>query len=94
MTVETYRLRSEDLTWRALNDEVVILDLRASSYFSVNNTGKLLWELLEVGATEDQLMRSLVDQYGVTEAAARSDVGTFLRLCTDRDLLTRSSDQA
>lgn len=92
MTEETYRLRSDDLTWRVLNDEIVILDLRTSSYLSVNNTGKIMWELLVEGAREEQLVRTLIDQFEVAEETARGDVGAFLSLCSDRDLLIRSGE--
>jgi hypothetical protein len=94
MTEETYRIRKDDLTWRVLNEEVVVLDLRTSVYLSVNNTGKILWDLLVEGANEEQLVRTLIDQFGVAEETARGDVGAFLSLCSDRDLLIRRDESA
>jgi hypothetical protein len=92
VTEDTYRIRKDDLTWRVLNGEVVVLDLRTSVYLSVNNTGKALWDLLVEGADEERLVRTLIDQFGIAEETARGDVVAFLSLCSDRDLLTRGDE--
>jgi hypothetical protein len=94
VTAETYRLRAVDLTWRVLDDEVVVLDLRTSSYFSVNGTGKVLWDLLVEGASEEQLVTALVDRFEISEDIARVDAGAFLSLCSDRRLLMVAGEPA
>ena len=94
MTAETYRLRAVDLTWRVLDDEVVVLDLRTSSYFSVNDTGKVLWDVLVEGASEEQLVTVLVDRFEISEDVARRDVGAFLSLCSERELLMVAGEPA
>jgi hypothetical protein len=94
VTAETYRLRAVDLTWRVLDDEVVVLDLRTSSYFSVNDTGKVLWDVLVEGASEEQLVTVLVDRFGISEDVARRDVGAFLSLCSERELLMVAGEPA
>ena len=81
------RLRDKDLAWRALENEVVVLDLRTSMYLSVNQTGALLWTRLVNGATEEELVSVLLDAFDVRQERADADVAGFLAICTDRNWL-------
>ena len=61
-----------------LGEEIVILDLRASTYFSVRRTGAHLVTALMDGASTDALVAGLCARYDVTEDMARADVQLFL----------------
>jgi hypothetical protein len=61
-----------------LDGEMVGLNLRTSTYFSLNATGRLLFEVLVQGATAGTLSRSLIESTGVDEATAATDVEVFL----------------
>ncbi|MBZ0168851.1 Coenzyme PQQ synthesis protein D [Candidatus Methylomirabilis lanthanidiphila] len=43
-------IRSEHVTWKALEGESVLLNLETGVYFSLNETGTVAWELFD-GAT-------------------------------------------
>ena len=72
------RLRTDDMTWQTLDDEVVILDLEGSSYFKVNGSGAVLWELLQQPCTESDLHAALIERFSVDAATAAKDVTAFL----------------
>src|SRR4051794_18165403 len=48
------RLRSADLRWQAVEDDVLVLDLRNDLYLEVNRSGALLWELLARGTSRTE----------------------------------------
>jgi len=73
-----FRLREEGLSWRALDGEVIALDLGESVYLSANSSGALLWEALARGATRADLEAILLEAYGLDPGRARSDVDAFL----------------
>ncbi|MEW6154462.1 MAG: PqqD family protein [Actinomycetota bacterium] len=75
--METMRV-SDHCEWRAIEGEVVVLDLRTELYLSFNDTGAALWRGLAAGATGDELVERLVTAYEVEESAARTDVVAFL----------------
>ena len=81
------RLRSADLSKRALGDEMVLLDLRSSQYLTVSGVGVDIVLMLSEDRSEDELIASLLERYDVTEEALRTDVGTFVRQLRDADLL-------
>jgi Coenzyme PQQ synthesis protein D (PqqD) len=40
-------IRSEQVTWKALEGESVLLDLETGVYFTLNETGTVAWELFD-----------------------------------------------
>lgn len=53
---------------------------------TVNETGAFLWKQMEKGATEDELVQALIDNYeGVDEALARQSVKEFLQSIQEAD---------
>ena len=81
------RLRSGDLSRRALGDEMVLLDLRSSRYLTVSGVGVDIVSMLSQDRSEDELIASLLERYDVTEEVLRTDVGTFLHQLRDAGLL-------
>lgn len=61
----------------------VVIDTNARSVnfnklLTLNNTGKLLWDMLEEGAERDALVSALEKQYGIDRESAESDVDAFV----------------
>jgi DNA-binding GntR family transcriptional regulator len=83
----TLCLRKDDLDWREIDDEIVVLDTRDAVYLSVQGSGALVWRLLAESATKDSLIEALVEKYGVDSTRATADVEAFLATLNDRGLL-------
>jgi hypothetical protein len=81
------RVRPSDLAWRQAGDEVVVLDLAASSYHALNASGALLWKRLAGWTTAKELTATLVSSFGLTPDAAAWDVAGFLDGCADAGLI-------
>jgi hypothetical protein len=86
---EVLRLRSDAITWREIEDEVVLLDLKSSKYIALNGSGSILWKRLADGATRAELVRELVSVFGIDEGRATTDVDAFVSSCRKRELLDR-----
>jgi Coenzyme PQQ synthesis protein D (PqqD) len=84
----TLRLRTGDLEWREIDDEIVLLDGRQATYLSTNGSGTLLWRALADGATREQLVSLLVDAYAIDERRATADADEFVALLASKGLLT------
>jgi hypothetical protein len=83
----TLRLRTDELEWKEIDDEIVVLDGRASNYLAASGAGVFLWHLLEPGATRDELVAALVDEYEIDEARAGADVDAFVADLAEQGLL-------
>lgn len=81
------RLRRTDLQWRAVEGEVVALDVRGSQYLGVNDSGAELWELLVAGTTHAEMADHLIGRFGLDIGTARTHVDTFVDQLRAQDLL-------
>lgn len=66
------------IEWQAVDDEIVALDLEASAYLAVNDSGTRLWPLVAAGATEADLVEELVSTFEIDPARAQADVRAFV----------------
>lgn len=83
------RLRSTDISARALGDETIVLSHRTSRYLRITGVGSRLFELLVEDRTLDQLVATIVDEYKVDPVVARRDIEAFLdKLCSAQLLQT------
>ena len=72
------KLRTDDLAWENVDDEIIVLDSRASRYYRLNGSGALLWTMLDDGATKADLISRLLVSYSIDEDVATNDVDTFI----------------
>ena len=81
------KIRENDISWRRIGDEVIVLDLRSNAYLSINQSGTALWDMLVDGATSETMAARLVSDFALDEERARTDVDAFVAMLSDRGLL-------
>lgn len=76
---------------RTVAGETVVLPAAGVTDFdmmiTLNETGKFLWERLEVGAEEADLVKDLLAEYDVTEEIAAKSVAAFVAKLKELDFL-------
>ena len=72
-------LISEAVTWRRAGPEAVILNMETSEYYSANDTGTFIWEMLSAGKTPETIAAALAAEYDIPEAQAEEDTAAFLK---------------
>jgi hypothetical protein len=85
------KLRVDDITWREIDGDLVILDLRSSTYLTANASGSVLMRQLTEERTLPQLIQALVDAFGIPERRAQQDVQTFVDELGEHGLLERTA---
>lgn len=85
------RLRGEDLAWREIDGDLVILDLRASTYLTSNASGAVLMKALTEDRTEAELTKCLMDAFSIPAEQARRDVQSFVEALATGGLLEQAS---
>jgi len=81
------RLRDTGLDWRAVEDQVIVLDSAASEYLGVNRTGAVLWHRIAEGANRKALI-GVLEAEGADAAGARRDVDLFVASLDQLGLLS------
>lgn len=54
---------------------------------NLNETGAFLWKALEKGATEEELLKAMLEEYDVDEETARSDINAFIQKLQEAKLV-------
>jgi hypothetical protein len=85
------KLRMDDITWREIDGDLVILDLRSSTYLTANASGTVLMRQLTEERTLPQLVRALVDTFGIPERRAQQDVQVFVDELGEHGLLVHTA---
>lgn len=57
------------------------------SVLTLSGSGAFLWRLLENGATEQELLDALTNEYDVAEDVAKKDISVFIKALSEQNLL-------
>ena len=71
--------RHPDVVHTELEDGAVLLHLGTRFYYSLNEGGRTIWQMLESVDSPDSLTEGLLGQYQVTEDHARASLARFLQ---------------
>ena len=84
--------KSSDIIEREIDGEAVLLDLKSGVYYSLNRIGTEIWEMLSAGASEDQLVETLISTYEVSAEQAKCDLEELLTDLSEEGLITRDTE--
>jgi hypothetical protein len=76
-----FALRSIAGTWVALPLGEATVDF--TGMLTLNETGVMLWRMLENGCTKEEMTAALLDEYEVARDEAEADVDAFVKKLSD-----------
>lgn len=69
---------SPEVLFQEVNGEIVLLDLEAETYFGLNESGAVVWQLLQKELNVEQIIEHLLSEFDVTPETAGKDVRELL----------------
>jgi hypothetical protein len=84
--VTRYRAAPDALA-ATLSDGAVLLNLRTKRYYSLNETGTRIWQLLLEGRTEEEIVQTLTAEYEVEAAIANQEMQAVIASLRDGALI-------
>ncbi|WP_128891355.1 PqqD family protein [Erythrobacter sp. HKB08] len=72
------RKAASDIIETDVDDETIIVSLESGEMFSLSGTARAIWEKLEAGMDESDLVDALTDEFEVEEEVLRADLAKFL----------------
>jgi Coenzyme PQQ synthesis protein D (PqqD) len=78
---------SEDVVWRDLQGESVLLDLKSGVYFGLDTVGTRIWTLLQAQSDLQAVLEELLREYEVTEETCASDLLNLVSLLAEKGLV-------
>lgn len=69
-----YLIDEKGMVWRRNGSEIIILNLASGHYYTLNETGQLIWEKVLEQQSPGEIARGLCDAYEVDYETALKDV--------------------
>jgi Coenzyme PQQ synthesis protein D (PqqD) len=69
----------DEVIFRVLGDEAVILNLATGKYFGLNSVGTRLWQLIVEHGSEEKVIEGFLAEYEVEEKLFRQDLADLIR---------------
>jgi hypothetical protein len=80
--------RAQNLASNAIDDDLVILNLRRDNYIALDPIGRRIWELLEAPRRVDDLCRQLTEEFEGPPDQIAADTLVFLNELNGDGMLT------
>ena len=77
----------DDVVFRILGDEAVILNLASGVYFGLDTVGTRMWQLMSEHGSTDKVIAAMLDEYEVEEGQLRSDLDKLVEQLGEKGLV-------
>jgi hypothetical protein len=78
---------SDQVLFQEIEGECVLLNLKNEQYFGLNEIATRMWQLLSINPKTDLALRSLLDEYNVSEEILRNDMAVIIRDMQNQNLV-------
>jgi len=92
--MENYVCRVDDVVWRKIGDEIVVITDDGRSVHVLNKTAAHVWEMCNGEARVDTIADSLCERFEVTQGEAKADVRTILEKLETLGLLQKNVEES
>ena len=70
-----------------IDDETIILDSVSQEYFSLNEIGKVIWNLLSQSIKLEDIKIQMLEMYEVEEFQLENDILNFIKALKEKGLI-------
>jgi hypothetical protein len=81
--------KGENYLANEIDGEVVMMNIETGLYVSLNNTGKVIWDMLDTPKSIESLINLLVDTYKITHEQCTTDVVPFIEQMMQQEILVK-----
>ncbi|MFA7486661.1 MAG: lasso peptide biosynthesis PqqD family chaperone [Lysobacteraceae bacterium] len=87
MSSKTVYRRNADILAANVDDDLVMMSIRAGNYYNIGGVGTLVWELLSQPRSLDDLIDGVVADYDVERERCAADIGAFVEKLVSLNLI-------
>ena len=81
---------TENIAWRNVNDEIVILNLKSGEYFTLNDIAQCIWKAITDEKSVEEIKVNIIDEYDVSYERADRDIEDFITGMIEQGLLHKT----
>lgn len=90
--MSTYSLSADVVATQLDDDETVLLSLETQQYYSLNEAGSRVWELLAEEQTVDEIAEAITEEWDTDHEEARAYVQSFIGELCDEGLVEQAPE--
>lgn len=87
MTINSKIEIPDTLLLQKVDDETILLDSNTQEYFSLNEIGTLIWELVSEKSNLEEVKKEISTIYEVDEKQVETDILSFLKEVENKGLI-------
>lgn len=87
ITADTFVKRQENIPWKVIENEGILLNLRNGNYFTINEAGLFIWKLLDGSKNLEKIAKRISSRYNINKTLAFSDLLKFIKTLHIKRLL-------
>jgi len=84
---------ADEVIYRVLGNEAVILNLATSRYFGLNSVGTRLWQLIAEHGSEEKVIKAFQAEYEVEEMQLRQDMDDLIQQLMQKGLVRNDTQE-
>lgn len=85
---------SDDVVFRELEGEAVILNLATGTYFGLDRVGTRIWQLIAEDGRVEKIVDAMLAEYQVDEGQLRRDLHEVIGRLREKGLITVDAREA
>jgi len=85
---DIYRINTPRVIFENIDGELILVHMEKGAYYTTDEVGALVWELIDGLATTAEIVAVLASEYDVTRADAEGALAAFLERLTGEDLVS------
>jgi len=86
---ERYRIR-EDISWRQIDDEIIILNLETGDYFSLNETGADILKAIAEAKSLGSLLTEQQQEFDEPAEKLEANINNLLKDLLDNKIIEKA----
>jgi hypothetical protein len=83
-----YRVNTPDVIYENVDNEVLIIEFNTGNYYSTNNSGGEIWELLAAGAPVSEIIQNMRAKYNAGNGDIKAAVNQLISELLEENLIS------
>lgn len=83
-------IANKDVTSSEIGDELALLHPATGQYFTLNQTGSIVWGLLEKPRSAQEITLAVAEKYGIAASECQDDIGEIIAQLGDAELIQKA----
>jgi len=94
MPINELLIHAKEYVYNDLNaEELVMININTGKYVSLNETGKLIWQLTEEPVTFDTIVAEFLKIYQISEEACRKELEPFIENLLEKKIIVNADQR-